>query len=125
MDENLNQQIAIVDGLNLYIYNYSLFTLTLQTGSPLGTILIPNYVTYHNTFFLIGNANTTGDGNKWYSYVFATPTTVVANTQMSLETKPDTALAIKRIPGQAANVLVFGGSVCEVHTQVGGLNPTT
>ena len=124
MDENLNQQIAIVDGTNLYIYNYALNILTTQAGGPLGTTLIPNYVTYHNTFFLIGNANNTGDGARWWAYEFATDTTVTPHSDMALQTKPDNALAIVRIPGQAANVLVFGGSVCEVHTQTGGLNAT-
>jgi len=124
MDENLSQQIAIVDGLNLWIYNYALFTLTLQTdmSGPLSNgDLIPNYVTYHNTFFDIGNANKTGNGSAWYSYDFATATTVVKHTQMALQTKPDTALAIKRVPGQASNVLVLGGSVGEIFSQVGGL----
>lgn len=126
MDENLNQQICIVDGLNMYIYNYGVTSaLTLQTGGVLdgpNAPLIPNYVTYHNTFFLIGNGNKTGNGARWFSYQFATDTTIEMHTEMALQTKPDTALAIKRIPGQASNVLVLGGSVCEVHTQVGGLN---
>lgn len=125
MDENLQQQIAIVDGLNLWIYNYTLGTLTLQTGNPLsdGT-LVPNYVSFHNTYFLIGNANMLGAGNNWFSYAYASPTTVTMHTEMSLETKPDTAQAVVRIPGQASNVLVLGGSVAEVHTQIAGLNPT-
>lgn len=123
MDENLDQQIAIVDGLNLYIYNYALPSgIVPQTGGPLGTDLIPNYVTYHNSFFLIGNANKTGVGQRWYVYERATDTTVIERSNLTIQTKPDTALAIKRIPGQASNVLVFGGSVCEVYTQVGGLN---
>ncbi len=127
MDENLHQQICIVDGLNMYIYNYGApRSFTLQTGGDLvgpNPPLIPNYVSYHNTFFLIGNGNMTGDGAFWYAYAYSSPTTIVEHSQMSLETKPDTALAIKRIPGQGANVLVIGGSVCEVWTQVGGLSP--
>jgi hypothetical protein len=128
MDENLANQICIVDGTNMYIYNYNEPTsgVVLQTGGVLsGTPpnLIPSYVTYHNSFFVIGNSPNSAQGTNWYTYSVATPTTVVLHTVMALETKPDTALAIKRIPGQAANVLVFGGSVCEVHTQVGGLNP--
>lgn len=126
MDENLDNQIAIVDGLNLYIYNYRTHSgIVLQTGGVLqgpNAPLVPNYVTYHNTFFDIGNANTTGDGSRWFTYQRSDDSHVTMHTEMALQTKPDTALAIKRIPGQAANVLVFGGSVCEVHTQVGGLN---
>jgi hypothetical protein len=123
MDENLDEQIAIVDGLNIYIYNYALPSgVVVQTGTPLGNDLIPNYVTYHNSFFLIGNANKTGVGQRWYVYERSDDTHIVERSSLSIQTKPDTALAIKRIPGQASNVLVFGGSVCEVYTQVGGLN---
>ncbi len=119
IDENLNNQICIVDGINAYIYNHSLPpNLTVQALS--GT-LIPNYVTYHNTFFLFGNGDRTGNGASWYAYSFATPTTITQTTQLALQTKPDYAIAVLRIPGQSANVLVFGTSVCEIHTQVGGL----
>ena len=122
IDENLNQQIAIVDGVNMWIYNYSLGfpNLTVQVVPP---ALIPNYVVYHNTFFLVGNGNTTTSGSPWYAFVFTAPTTVgtsAANT-FTLQTKPDYPIAVVRLPGQASNVLVFGTSVCEVYTNVGGL----
>ena len=120
IDENLNNQICIVDGINAYIYNHSLPpNLTIQALGP-GT-LIPNYVTYHNTFFLFGNGDTTGAGASWFAYSFATPTTIVQATELALQTKPDYAIAVVRIPGQSAQVLVFGTAVCEVQTQVGGL----
>lgn len=130
MDENLFQQICIVDGLNMYIYNYGIASgVVLQTGAPLGpTNLIPNYVTYHNTFFLIGNANqptNAGNSSAWYAYQYASPTTIAEHSQMALQTKPDAALAIRRIPGQGANVLVLGGSVSEVHTNTPSISPTT
>jgi hypothetical protein len=119
MDENLNNQICIVDGTNAYIYNHSLApNLTIQALS--GT-LIPNYVAYHNTFFLFGNGNTSGNGAAWYAYSYATDTTISQTTQLALQTKPDYAIAVKRIPSQSANVLVFGTAVCEVHQQVGGI----
>jgi hypothetical protein len=122
IDENLNSQICIVDGLNAYIYNYSLpgTSLTVQTG--LGN-LIPGYVEYHNTYFLFGNADRTSNGSAWYAYQYSTPTTIIQATpgQFALQTKPDYALAIVRLPGQGANVLVMGTSVCEIWTQIGGL----
>lgn len=122
IDENLSSQICLVDGLNAYIYNYSLPypNLTVQTG--LGN-LIPNHVEYHNTFFLFGNADTTTNGAAWYVYQYATPTTIKQATpgQFALQTKPDYALATQRLPGQAANILVFGKTVCEVWAQIGGL----
>lgn len=118
IDENLNSQICIVDGVNAYIYNYSLSpNLTQQT---LSGSLVPNYVTYHNSFFLFGNGNTTSNGAAWYAYSFDTNTTIMQTSQLALQTKPDFAIAVKRIPGQSANVLVFGTTVCEIHTQIGG-----
>lgn len=121
MDENLNNQIAIVDGLNVYITNHSLPTnLTVQTGGPLGTNLIPNYVTFHDTFFLFGNAQTNNNGAQWYAFSYATDTTIAVTTQLALQTKPDYAIAVKSIPGQSNNVLVFGRTVCEIHTNIGG-----
>jgi hypothetical protein len=121
MDENLNSQIAIVDGINAYIYNYDLPpNLTIQAVNP---NLSPNYVTYHNTFFLFGNANTTPNGSAWYVYQFATPTTITIATPgvFAIQTKPDHALAVVRIPGQSQNVLAMGSSVCEIWAQIGGL----
>lgn len=123
IDENLNAQICIVDGLNAWIYNYDQGPfITLQTIS--GT-LIPNYVEYLNTFFMFGNANLTSNGSAWYIYQFDTPTTIVQATngagQFALQSKPDFALAVVRLPGQSSNVLVFGKTVTEIWTNVGGL----
>lgn len=119
MDENLNDQICIVDGTNAYIYNHSLPpNLTIQS---LSGGLVPNYVTYHNTFFLFGNGAQSAQGSAWYAYSYASATTISQTSQLALQTKPDYAIAVKRIPGQSANVLVFGSAVCEVHQQVGGI----
>jgi len=118
MDENLNNQICVVDGVNAYIYNYSLPpNITIQS---VGGGLIPKYVTYHNTYFLFGNGNTTSNGAAWYAYGYNSPTTIIQISQLALQTKPDYAIAVIRIPAQSANVLVFGTSVCEIHTQIGG-----
>lgn len=126
IDENLNSQICIVDGTNAYIYNYSLPApnLTQQTNGALGTgALVPSYVEYHNTYFLFGNANVSGTDSRWYAYEFATTTTIdeLANTtNFGLQTKPDNPIAVKRIPNQSANVLVFGRTVTEIHQNTGG-----
>lgn len=125
IDENLNYQICIVDGLHAYIYNYQIPgpNLAVQNAGALGTgALIPNYVTYHNTFFLFGNRNNTASGAAWYAYLPDTQTTIKQHDQLFLQTKPDYPLAVKRIPGQSANVLVLGGSVAEIHTQTSGIS---
>ena len=128
IDENLIEQLCLVDGLHAYIYHYSEPpNLTIQMNGPLGTgDLIPNYVTYHNSFFLFGNANKTTQGAAWYVYKEneANLHQILLHDVLALQTKPDRALAVKRIPGQSANVLVLGGSVCEIHTQTGGISST-
>lgn len=117
MDENLNSQVCIVDGINCYILNLSQRSLTKQTSTDSFT---PNYVSYHNTYFLFGNGDFTGNGAKWFAFVYETPTTIEYFAEFALQTKPDFALAVKRLPGQSNNVLVFGSSVCEIQTNVGG-----
>lgn len=125
--DNLNSQICIVDGVNAYIYNYNTFpNLTIQTDGALGTgALIPNYVEYHNSFFLFGNGNTTQNGAFWYAYSFASnvpgAADITQTSQLALQTKADFAIAVKRIPGQGNNVIVFGTTVSEIQTQTGGL----
>jgi hypothetical protein len=125
IDENLSSQICIVDGQAAYIYNYETDTFTQQTLTFLGNPIIPNYVCYHNTFFLIASAIGSINSQNWYAFEFGSATTITLNTQFSLQTKPDSAIAIKRIPGRGNNVIVFGSTVAEVWTQVGSLQNYT
>lgn len=119
IDENLNNQICIVDGTFAYIYNYIAGGGLVQ--QTLASNFLPNYVCFHNTYFLFGNGDTTTNGAAWYAYGFATDTTIVEITQLTLSTKPDFAIAVRRLPGQGNNVLVFGKTVCEIWTQIGGI----
>ncbi len=126
--DNLANQICIVDGVNAYIYFYgnnSAPNLTIQTDGALGSgALIPNYVEYHNTFFLFGNGNITSQGAAWYAYSYNADTganAITETTQLALETKSDFAVAVKKLPGKGNNVIVFGTSVAEIHTQTGGI----
>jgi len=121
IDENLSNQICIVDGQKAYIYNYETNQFVVQTLLFISAPIIPNYVTYHNTFFLIASAEISENPQNWYAFDRASDTTIVLNTQFSLQTKPDSAIAVKRLPGKGNNVIVFGTTVAEVWTQVGGL----
>jgi hypothetical protein len=117
IDENLSSQIAICDGLNVYIYNWS--------GAPFITIQnllgqVPSYVSFHNSFFNIGSTITSPNPQAWTSWSFLSATTIQLTSTQAIQTKPDVALAVLRIPAQAANVLVIGQVVCEVYTGVGG-----
>lgn len=120
MDENLSNQICIVDGESAYIYNYVANSFTKQTLTFAGNPVIPSYVCYHNTFFLIGSRANSDNPQNWYAYERDTDSTIQINTQFSLQTKPDSALAAVRLPGRGNNVLVLGSTVGEVWTQVGG-----
>lgn len=132
MDENLASQICIVDGENAYIYNYtSPGSFTVQTLTYIGNTIFPNYVCYHNSFFLFGNSPRSINSSNWYAFepdkgtvtppVAPDPTKIVFNSQFSIQTKPDVALVVTRLPGKGNNVLVLGSSVGEIWTQVGGL----
>lgn len=120
IDENLSNQICIVDGESAYIYNYVNNILTEQTITFLGNPIIPNYVCYHNTFFLIASSPVSDNSQNWYAFERDTDNTIKLNTQLSLQTKPDSAIAVKRLPGRGNHVLVIGTTVCEVWSQVGG-----
>ncbi len=130
MDENLNYQICIVDGLKAYIYNYTLNspaigtltpqTLTISPPAVPAYDVIPNYVTYHNNQFLIASSKSSPFPQNWYVFIYATPTTIVASPVAPanpIQTKPDNAIAVKRVPGRGNNVIVFGNAVCEIWTQ--------
>jgi hypothetical protein len=119
IDENLASQICIVDGKNAYIYFYSGTTGTLTKQTAMSA-LVPGYVSFHNTYFLISSTVNSPNRAQWYAFTrFDNNTIVVASTQ-SISTKPDTALAVRRIPGRGNNVLVLGETVAEVWNQVGG-----
>lgn len=126
MDENLASQIALVDGLDIYIYNYT----TLSAGKAVYTApdLVPNYVTYQNTYFIFGNGDTTTNGSEWYVFETAFDPNTLANplgltlvTRLAIQTKPDFAKAAIRIPSHGNNLLVLGNIVGEIWTNVGGL----
>lgn len=128
IDENLNQQICIVDGESAWVYNYDVGTFVKQTLDFLGLPIRPSYVSYHNTFFLIAGGASADNPQNWYAFqpFTGTPPTPLGTpdlqfvTQFSLQTKPDKALIVERLPGRGNHVLVVGSTVAEVWTNVGG-----
>ena len=127
MDENLSSQICLVDGQTAYIYNYQLAPATIAPAvfDSHATDFKPNYVSYQNTYFLFGNSLTTNSGSQWLVYE---PNTGVSPyglkwvTTRTLQTKPDFAKAVLRIPGKGNNVIVFGSTVAEIWNNIGGLS---
>jgi hypothetical protein len=137
MDENLSSQICIVDGAasgtgapQAYIYNYASGIGLVQpvnfTGTP--QTFTVNYITYQNTYFIFGNGNTDASGSQWFiyksGYIPASPSTAFDLTYvqtLTLQTKPDFAKACLRIPSHGNNLLVMGSTVCEIWTNIAGL----
>jgi len=117
--ENLSSQICLVDGEKAYIYNYSNNTFTVQSLVFVGNPVIPNYVSYHNSFFLIASSKTSINPQFWYAFERDTDTTIKVNKQFEIQTKSDFALSVVRLPGRGNNVIVLGSSVAEIWTQVG------
>ena len=131
IDENLAQQICLVDGQKAYIYHYdvtnptAIGTLTPQTlVDGLGSNpIIPNYVTFHAGYFLIASSPNSINSFQWYAFFRnisdSTGQTIMWESTQTISTKPDDAIAVRRLPGRSNNVIVFGSSVCEVHTLTG------
>ena len=120
MDENINNQVCLVDGQSAYIYHIPSNSLTKQTLQYLGNDIAPNYVVYHNTYFLIASVPGTINDQNWYVYQYATNTTISLVTQKAMQNKPDATQAVVRLPGHGNNVLVLGESSSEIWTDVGG-----
>jgi len=132
-DENLSSQIFFCSPEDsiAYIYNYALAPAAIAPAEyvnvPGDTEFQPNYVTYHNTYFLIGNALTTNFGSQWVIFETGSDGTLPNAYKLNwvqtlaLQTKPDFAKAVLRIPGKGNNVIVFGSTVAEVWNNVGGL----
>lgn len=133
MDENLSSQVVLVDGTaNGYIYNYAThpesFGSIVFDNTGGGTTFILNYVTYQNTFFIFGNGDKTTSGSQWFVYksgfnptTLADPFKLVWVQTLTLQTKPDFALAALRIPSHGNNILIMGSTVCEIWRQVAGI----
>ena len=128
--ENLSSQICFIDGLNAYIYNYALapsaISPAVYNNVPADTHFQPNYICYHNTYFIFGNALKTNFGSQWVIFQTGSDNTL-GNAYdldwvqtLALQTKSDFALAAIRIPGKGNNILVFGSTVAEIWSNVGG-----
>ncbi len=129
--ENLNSQICFCspDDTRAYIYNYAAAAGAIApvVYSSHGSDFQPNYVCYHNTYFIFGNSLTTSDGSKWvvfnsgYVNTLATAYTLNWVQTLALQTKSDFAKAVLPIPGSGNNVIVFGETVAEIWNNVGNL----
>lgn len=123
IDENLASQIAICDGQDIWIWNWSTHSKTQVTlpteGSPAKAI-IPGYITYQDTYFITVNKESgswflskQSDGTDWAWGSGSTPVTT------TIQTKPDNAVAALRAPGRGNLLYVFGENVTELWNDYG------
>ncbi len=121
ISENNNQEIAITDGVNLYVYNYGTGTFkTSGVDFMVGTFVIsaPGYISFQNGRLIVVNLGT----QNWYLsglnnalVWFPTAGAYVS----SLQTKPDTVQAAVPTPGGGNNLLLLGHTVAEQWQDVG------
>lgn len=122
IDENSAYQIAICDGLDLWIYNWRSNTVqqaVLPINLDTEVTIVPGYVTYHDGYFIVPDTSS----NKWYlsevnnglSWDWGAGDVAVDG---AIQTKPDFAEAVLRAPGKGSLIYVFGQNVTELYNDV-------
>ncbi len=119
--ENNTPQIALSDGVNIYIYDP---TQTPSFQSPTLSFT-PGYITFHDTYFLCAASNDTfgtvtsqnswrlssnNDGLSWPND---------ASHQGLLQSKPDNTQAVVRFPSKGNMIFVMGSIVTEAWFDTG------
>lgn len=114
MDENEKSEIAISDGLNIYIYNYQ--TNTFNTAE-LDDGFTPGYITYQDGRFIAANSNRP----EWRlsSPVDSTLWPYDDASVGTFQTKASNVVAVLRMPGMGPLLYVFGNTVIEPWYDVG------
>lgn len=104
IDENNAGQIAICDQSSIYIFDTNVGSL-----SKVSTDFIPNYIEFHDSYFIAASNNEwrLSDSNNGFVWPAG-----AANTGL-LQTKPDEIQAVVRFPGKGNMVMVFGRTVTE------------
>lgn len=124
MAENNHNQIAITDGVDMYVYNYK----TAPTG-PLVLIpslgFAPGYISFQNQRFIVAATDSTTGATSWRLSVLtpiidATSWPNDAQHVGALQTKPDKVQAAVPFPGRGNILFLFGETVAEQWTDVGG-----
>lgn len=110
--ENNNAQIAISDGVNIYVFNVISKAFTIATID-----FVPGFLAFQNTYFLCASVGTAewrlsspNEGLTW-------PEEAAFIGQ--LQTKPDTVQAVVPMPGRGNMAFVFGNTVGEQWTFTG------
>ncbi len=113
--ENNNSQVAITDGRNIYVYNYS--SGTFQTAV---IDFLPGYISFQDGYFISVDSKS----NKWRlsesNNGLVWPFVTISGAFTSqIQTKPTFARAAIRVPGAGNSLLVFGTNITEQWVDVG------
>jgi hypothetical protein len=116
MAENNLGQVAIVDGLTVYIYDYKKSTYTVfdETDDKILPFK-PVYIDFQDTYFIVADGNT----NAWYLSTITEAGTISFVNPLragAIETKPDISVAAVAFERQ---LFVFGSTTTEIWHDVG------
>lgn len=126
VDENIAGEIAICDGVNIYIFNWAnptnpaLIAVELPIDPRTSFPIVPGYITYQDGYFLTVNEESASwflsapnQGTLWMWSATDGPVTT------SIQTKPTNAVAVLRAPSRGNLLYVFGTNVTEMWYDVG------
>lgn len=129
ISENNNREIAITDGVNMYVYNWGTDAFyssasTLPPGALALNFTFPNpgYISFQNGRLLVACMNTQywilsglNDATDWPQYNPITKPSQVG----TIQTKPTTAMGVIPVPGGGNNIIVLGTNCGESWQDVG------
>ena len=130
--DNNKPQIAIVDGVHIYIYDPTqtpMFQIASEDGMGAPITFVPGYITFHDTYFICAASNdvfanngvSPGINNSWRLSVsnngLVWPDS--SSTVGLLETKADNTQAVVRFPSRGNMIFVMGETVTEAWFDTG------
>jgi len=116
--ENNNNQIAIVDGVTVYIYDYKNSTFKAFDESQTDPQVVPFkpiYIDFQDTYFIVAD----GNSNQWFLSNFTDDGDIRFINPLrsgAIETKPDISVAAVAFERQ---LFVFGKTTTEIWHDVG------
>lgn len=120
MAENFLGVIAISDGSQIYLYDYSIGSITLATsdGGPLN--FTPGYIDFQNGKFVVAAESVTSDGAaQWRTSDPLISSDFPTRLTGTFQTEGDNIKATVRFPGRGNQLLVIGEIITEFWTDQG------
>jgi len=121
IEENNNQEIAITDGVHIYVYNWGSGLFSTSDVTPGFTLPVgldnPGYISFQNGRLIVVDT----DSSNWYLGKFndALTWTGTGTYIGALQSKPDRVQAAVPTPGGGNNLCLFGHAVVEQWQDIG------